>query len=144
MSQRQRVTIHIIATTAKANYTIRPVGFTTAVTAAAPESPWMRIQSKVDLDLDMSLNVVKWKYIWLHEIPTVNDDGEEIPYVVRTWPKGKRVPPMPAGLAVVIWLEQVSSSLEASTNAGRMTLHELGLREGDHLVIAPCPVVEGK
>ncbi|NJM42585.1 MAG: hypothetical protein HC853_18495 [Anaerolineae bacterium] len=141
MKQRQRFTIHIIATTGRANYTIRAVDATPVVPAAASPAQWTHTQSKVDLPLDMPLNVVKWKYLWLYEVPTINDDGEEIPYVVRTLPKGKRVPPMPVGPAVMLWLEQVSRSLEASANAGRMTLHELGLHEGGHLVIAPCLAV---
>jgi hypothetical protein len=141
MEQRRRFTIHIFATTVKANYTIRPVGATPGVTASVSSAQWIHIQSKVDLRLEMPLNVVKWKYLWLHEVPTINDHGEEIPYVVRTWPKGKRVPPMPSGAAVMLWLEQVSRSLEVSANAGRKTLCELGLHEGDHLVIAPSMVV---
>jgi hypothetical protein len=72
MEQRKRFTIHIIATKVRANYTIRLVEAATAEIAAASKSPWIHLQSKVDLYLDMSLNVVKWKYIWLQTAMSID------------------------------------------------------------------------
>ena len=132
---------HIISTTNKDNYTIRQIGVPMTGANALAERPWTYRQIKINLDPDISLHVFKWKLIWDSDLPTSNQEGEEIPYVVRKMTSREGITPMPTGLAVMLWLEQISNSLEASPASANKSLRDLGLRQGNHVIIAPCMVI---
>ena len=130
-----RLTVHIIATTNKDDYTIRQIGVPMTVTNTLAERPWTYRQIKINLDPDISLHVFKWKLIWDSDLPTSNQEGAEIPYVVRKMTSREGITPMPTGPAVMLWLEQISNSLGlpllrpinrfATWGCGRVTMSSL-------------------
>ena len=136
-----KFTIYLITTSGKYNYMMRRVNTDMAVSNGSLESTWRHKQIKVDFNPDTSLHVFKWKLIWDSDAPTNTKEGEEISYIARKVNRPSTTSPLPTGSAVMLWLEQVSDSLEVSHASAQKSLRELGLRQGDHLIIAPSLMI---